>query len=109
MSRTEDVPTGPGLFALRFWVEEMVLGVISDREGYSVVVSVCVSINDFSARFDWSKNVPTLPRCSITAELAMNFLPWALFCSSMFGLSKRSTSPGSCCCAQLTERPRQVK
>src|SRR6266480_561265 len=27
----------------------------------------------------------------------------------MFGLSKRSTRLGSCCCAQLTERPRQVK
>jgi hypothetical protein len=36
-------------------------------------------------------------------------LPWALFFSSIFGLSKRSTKLGSCCCAQVVEKPRQVK
>src|SRR4029077_10848860 len=109
MSRTDDVPTGSGMFAVRFWVEEILGSVPTEREGYSLVVSASVLTNDFSARFGCSKNVPTLPRCSTTAELARNFLPWALLCSSRFGLSKRSTRLGSCCCAQLAETHRQAK
>jgi len=33
-----------------------------------------MSINDFSFRFGFRENVPTVPRFSITAELAPNFL-----------------------------------
>lgn len=109
MSRVANVLTGSWTFALRSWVEEIVRPVLSEREGYSVVVSAGVSTNDFSTRFGCSKNVPTLPRCSITAELATNFLPCARFCSSMFGLSKRSTRLVSCCCAQLAEKQIPVR
>src|SRR5882672_4492480 len=109
MSRTDDVPTGSGMFAVRFWVEEIWGSVPTEREGYSLVVSACVLTNDFSARFGCSKNVPTLPRCSTSAEPATNFLPCSLFRSSMFGLSRRSTRLGSCCCAQLAETHRQIR
>src|SRR5438105_2962910 len=95
-----EVDNGIPVFTLRVWVGELNWDpLLNEREGNSAVGNTRVPTNDFSARFDWRKNAPTVPRPSTTAEFVANFLPWALFCNSMFGRSKRSTKLRSCCWA----------